>query len=112
MAYIKLEDLMAFPIRIDHYDKENGNEHFVYGVETVLEYAENLPVADVAPVVHGRWVVRDGRLVCNQCGALLAVVAFPSEPDEFDKLHSNFEEMFCYKCGARMDGGNQSEQKP
>ena len=46
--YIKLEDLTKFPIRLDHYDKEHGNEHFVYGIETVLEYAENLPAADVA----------------------------------------------------------------
>ena len=46
--YINLEELMKFPIRLDHYDKEHGNEHFVYGIETVLEYAENLPAADVA----------------------------------------------------------------
>lgn len=105
MAYIKLEDLMAFPIRIDHYDKENGNEHFVYGVETVLEYAENLPIADVAPVVHGRWIpkyeikkmyyspddvenykVPDG-FSCSRCGR----VEYRREP-------------YC-NCGARMDGG-------
>lgn len=47
MAYIKLEDLQKFPIRIDHYDKENGNESFVLGIESVIEYAENLPTADV-----------------------------------------------------------------
>ena len=46
--YINLEELMKFPIRLDHYDKGHGNEHFVYGIETVLEYAENLPAADVA----------------------------------------------------------------
>ena len=43
---------MQFPIRRDHYDRENGNEHFINGIETVLEYAENLPAADVAPVVR------------------------------------------------------------
>ena len=46
--YINLEELMKFPIRLDHYDKEHGNEHFVYGIETVLEYAENLPAAEIA----------------------------------------------------------------
>ena len=50
--YIKLEELMKFPICRNHYDKEHGNEHFIYGIETVLEYAENLPAADVAPVVR------------------------------------------------------------
>lgn len=49
MPYIKLEDLQKFPIRKDHYDKVHGNEHFVNGVETVLEYAEYLPTYDVAP---------------------------------------------------------------
>mgnify|MGYP006874099990 CR=1 FL=1 len=43
---------MQFPIRRDHYDRENGNEHFINGIETVLEYAENLPAANVAPVVR------------------------------------------------------------
>ena len=46
--YIKLEDLMKFPIRLDHYDKEHGDVNFIYGIETVLEYAENLQTTDVA----------------------------------------------------------------
>ena len=46
--YIKLEELMKFPIRRNHYDKEHGSKDFIYGIETVLEYAENLPAADVA----------------------------------------------------------------
>ena len=50
--YIERGALMQFPIRRDHYDRENGNEHFINGIETVLEYAENLPAADVAPVVR------------------------------------------------------------
>lgn len=48
MSYIEQEALMEYPIRIDHYDKEHGNEDFVLGIESVLEYAENLPDADVA----------------------------------------------------------------
>lgn len=50
MRLIDVDDLMKFPIRIDHYDKEHGNEHFVYGVETVLEYAQNLPMVVAVPV--------------------------------------------------------------
>ena len=46
--YIKLEDLTKFPIRLDHYDKEHGSKDFVYGIETVLEYAENLQTTDAA----------------------------------------------------------------
>lgn len=53
--YIKREAIMKFPIRKDHCDKKHANEHFIFGIESVLEYVENLPAADVAPVVHGRW---------------------------------------------------------
>lgn len=49
---IRLSDLLKFPIRINHYDKEHGNEHFVFGIETVLEYAENLPTVDAVEVVR------------------------------------------------------------
>ena len=45
--YIKLEDLMKFPIRRNHYDKEHGSKDFIYGIETVLEYAENLQTTDI-----------------------------------------------------------------
>lgn len=54
--YIERGALMQFPIRRDHYDRKNGNKHFINGIESVLEYAESLPTADVAQVVHGRWI--------------------------------------------------------
>lgn len=45
---------MQFPIRRDHYDRKNGNKHFINGIESVLEYAENLPAVDAVPVVRCR----------------------------------------------------------
>ena len=86
--------LMQFPIRRDHYDRKNGNKHFINGIESVLEYAENLPAADVAPVVHGRWDNMDGyktRKVCSECGW---------DVPEYGKFYS-----YCPNCGAKMDGG-------
>ena len=56
--YIKLEELMRFPIRRNHYDKEHGSKDFIYGIETVLEYAENLQTTDVAQ----EWISVDDRL--------------------------------------------------
>ncbi len=50
MRLINADDLNKYPIRLDHYDKEHGSEHFVYGVESVLEYAEYLPTVDAVPV--------------------------------------------------------------
>lgn len=52
MPYIKLEDLQKFPIRKDHYDKEHGNEHFIFGVETVFEFVEYLPTYDITPITN------------------------------------------------------------
>lgn len=53
--YIEREAVLQFPIRKDHCDKEHANKHFIFGVESVMEYVENLPAADVAEVRHGRW---------------------------------------------------------
>ena len=67
--YIERGALMQFPIRRDHYDRKNGNKHFINGIESVLEYAENLPAADVAPVVRCKDCIYTrklyGRLVCK-----------------------------------------------
>jgi hypothetical protein len=88
--WIRLSDLMKFPIRIDHYDKEQGNEHFVYGVETVLEYAENLPRVEAEPVVHAHWELGDviGLCKCSACG-------WPDNQTEC--------RLRCSYCGAHMD---------
>lgn len=93
--YIEKEALRQFPIRKDHYDKENGDEHFIFGIEAVLEYAENLPAADVAPIHHGRWIdVREKRLfgdhyfLCSNCKS---------------RNGSMISFNYCPNCGAKMD---------
>lgn len=50
--YINKEKILKFPIRIHHCDREHGSEHFVYGIECVMEYIENIPPADVVEVVR------------------------------------------------------------
>ena len=57
--------------------------------------------ADVAPVVHGRWI-HDGRRIesgidwchCSECG----------KSDNFCARTN-----YCPKCGAKMDGGVDNE---
>lgn len=95
--YIERETLMKFPIRRDHCDKEHANEHFINGIETVMEYAENLPAADVEPVRHGRWNIQDGtktRRVCSVCGF---------DGPEYVKFYG-----YCPNCGAKMNGGAEN----
>lgn len=102
--YIEREAIMEFPIRKDHCDKEHANEHFIFGIESVLEYVENLPTADVAPVVHGRWMHEEtegGFHVwrCSRCGR-----GMNDNPEGMD--------FYCYHCGAKMDGGAENERGP
>lgn len=91
--YIEREAIMEFPIRKDHCDKEHANEHFIFGIESVLEYVENLPAADVAPVVHGRWKKSGSLLECQYCGEI------------YSQLGGNAGKSwnYCPNCGAKME---------
>ena len=90
--YIKRQTIMEFPIRKDHCDKEHANKHFIFGIESVLEYIENLPAADVVPVVHGRWIIHTDELgltcECSVC-----------------HIETMCDRNYCPNCGAKMDGG-------
>jgi hypothetical protein len=52
MRLIDGDKLQEFPIRANRCDEENANEHFINGIETVLEYAEQLPTVDAEVVVR------------------------------------------------------------
>lgn len=58
-----------------------------------------LHTADVAPVVHARWVVdEDGDVVCSNCG-------IDASCDCDGVLYTA---LFCGNCGARMDAKEDS----
>lgn len=52
MRLIDGDKLQEFPIRANRCDKEHANEHFINGIETVLEYAEQLPTVDAVSVTR------------------------------------------------------------
>lgn len=53
-------------------------------------FADGMPAADVAPVVHGRWVRHDdGVVTCSECGNA-----------------ESSDSYYCRYCGAKMDGGD------
>lgn len=94
--YIEREAIMEFPLRKDRCDKEHANEHFIFGVESVLEYVENLPAADVAPVVHSYWEHKitsceENISICHNCKYPVSWFWGLSK--------------YCPNCGAKMDGG-------
>lgn len=94
--YIHLTDITAYPIRRGHCHT-NANEHFINGIESIMEYAEDLPSADVAPVRRGKW--EDGNPICPVCGE-----------DKFKDLDadiwSDWKPDYCPNCGAIMSKGD------
>ena len=55
-------------------DRVHGDYHFLNGIETAKEIVEDAPSADVAPVVHGRWIFHDDKPLgfnteCSVCHA-------------------------------------------
>lgn len=94
--YIELEAIMKFPIRKDHCDKERANEHFIFGIESVLEYVQNLPAADVAPVVRCKDCAH--RTEMGNCG----------HPRHHGILPSAYPYDFC-SYGARKDGDDDAK---
>ena len=95
--YLNREAIMKFPIRKDHCDKEHANGHFINGIESVLEYVENLPSADVAPVRHGRWEKQSGLYSCSECGT---TCPYDVQADVIEYWACNY----CPNCGAKMEG--------
>ena len=73
----------------------------VRGLDPVA-FVEDVPVADVAPVVHGRWIRPHWKnnnycCDCSECGG--------------EAMHRDYQwnkndiYPICPNCGARMDGG-------
>lgn len=71
----------------------------------VLRETSDAPVADVAPVVHGRWIYEEETLFtlsnyrCSVCRRPRWLS--PDVPEAFK---------YCPKCGAKMDGGDNTER--
>ena len=115
--YINREAIMKFPIRKDHCDKGHANGHFINGIESVLEYVENLPAADVAPVRHGRWMHtkkhlwyknKDGSIdewsldvgfhngpACQVCGEAVCMHCHP----DWESMECETGHYLCSVCG-------------
>lgn len=88
-------------------DALKGIELFQCGwveIEAVQsDYIERLPAADVAPVVHEKWLLdRWPRWPHRECSRCKIMIPRTKEvPDQYWQ--------YCPNCGARMDGGNEGE---
>lgn len=67
----------------------------------IIDALENVPTADVAPVVNGKWIGAPlcGNAICrcSNCGAFCSIHANQS---------GKITQKFCPHCGAIMDGGD------
>lgn len=81
--------------------EEFGGESGIYAdaYNDLAEDFHSIPAADVAPVVHGRWIEKSAParkiyFECSQCGAQ-------------ENKHTAIKGYYCWRCGAKMDGGGE-----
>ncbi|UNI72458.1 MAG: DNA-directed RNA polymerase [Chaetfec virus UA24_244] len=94
------------------YEHKNGYTTLVCADEAIDEI-NNIPAADIAPVVHGRWeetdwVYYDGHSECVRIpkdGYLCTACRRVIRKNKF--LNSDF----CPNCGARMDKRSDQRDK-
>lgn len=65
------------------------------GIAGVVLEVQRAPAADVAPVVHGRWIDNCCYNTCSACGDFIHARNDDGDLQEFS---------YCPNCGARMDG--------
>ena len=65
---------------------------FGWNNDDLAELFREAKAADVAPVVHGRWIYKgdSDMWVCSRCGR-----SVNADPEGID--------LYCYHCGAQMD---------
>ena len=76
-----------------HYQTYNLDDAYEQGWDDALCCIESIPVADVAPIIHGQWETNSDRpdtLICSVCKC------------GFD-MWKHDPHNFCPNCGARMD---------
>ncbi len=84
------------PVWTDAHIEELANDFIVIPKDT--------PAADVAPVVHGRWIRfkepdSETGYIHMRCSVCTAYWSDPSHADHF---------RYCPSCGAKMDGGGKA----
>ena len=102
--YLELEAAIAY-IREQSEEcqkafEELGGESGIYAdaYNDLAEDFYSIPAADVAPVVHGRWVTH------YRSGTTVAEGYVSTCCDMWNNRKSDY----CPNCGAKMNGGNEN----
>lgn len=79
--------------------EENSETKFDWSecvdIDILRPAIKDIPAADVAPVIHGEWIHKNGEMYCSVCGSEALM----------DEVY--YESPYCPDCGAKMDGGNK-----
>lgn len=84
--------------------KEGVLRGLVAKQNNVIDMIKDQPVADVAPVVHGKWIDYSEKhekgmdLRCSICNKRASAFV-----GGFDDFWDNYRPNFCSHCGAKMD---------
>ena len=70
--------------------------------EEFAEYLDEIPAADVAPVVHGRWEMRPTGMATDTGPEYKAYCTVCNEPNK------QYQPPYCPHCGAKMEGGAEN----
>lgn len=84
----------------EYIDREKAKRllhiEYAYAAEQLLD---EIPAADVAPVVHGQWAHLGGdEWCCSACGFVITTEGSWDKPTK----------KYCEDCGAKMDGGDNN----
>ena len=88
---------------MDEYIERKALRDALYDADAItmsgVKILNQFPVADVAPVRHGRWISVPHKLarICSVCNR--------DEPYKFADIDADVYD-YCPSCGAKMDGGN------
>ena len=98
MEYIAREALLEQLKAMESY---NTSPMYRRGYDDCVEAILKAPAADVAPVVHGRWIEKTvpeccRYFECSNCGA-------------HENRHTAIKGYYCWRCGAKMDGGADND---
>lgn len=90
IEYIRKADAV---MQLSH-NKSRGDDEWELAVASDMEIIRKLSSADVAPVVHSRWIKTADGAECENCGRE-AVYQIVDDHWEY--------EPWCPHCGAKMD---------
>lgn len=89
---------------VEYIDREAANLALAekgFDWDKAKQALASVQAADVAPVVHGRWIEKTvpeecRYFECSNCGA-------------HENRHTAIKGYYCWRCGAKMDGGEGND---